>query len=121
MYIFTFIFSGNSLWKSNCKLDKYYKHKIVRRMHIGAFNNLHILILLLSVKVLSHQMQQTLVSFYLSHFVSICTFLYLTISILFITLLFHRYCVLSLSVKAFSNLKFNLKFSFSHLYQHFWE
>ena len=121
MYIFIFIFSGNSLWKSNCKLDKNYKHKIVRRMHFGVFNNLHILILLLSVKVLSHQMQQTLVSFYLSHFVSICTFLYLTISILFISFLFHRYCVLSLEVKAFSNLKFNLKFSSSHLYQHFWE
>ena len=121
MYIFIFIFSGNSLWKSNCKLDKNYKHKIVRRRHIGTFNNLHILILILSVKVLSHQMQQTLVSFYLSHFVSICTFLYLTISSLFISFLFHRYCVLSLEVKAFSNLKLNLNFSFSQLYQHFWE
>ena len=121
MYIFIFIFSGNSLWKSNCKLDKNYKHKIVRRMRISAFNNLHILILLLSVKVLSHQMQQTLVSFYLSHFVSICTFLHLTIGILFISFIFHRYCVLGLEVKAFYNLKFSLNFSFSHLYQHFWE
>ena len=120
-FLLFFIFGGNSLWKSNCKLDKSYKHKIVRRMHIGAFNNLHILILLLSVKALSHQMQQTLVSFYMSHFVSICTFLYLTISILFISFLFHRYCVLSLAVEAFYNLKFSLKFSFSHLYQHFWE
>ena len=60
---------------------------------MGVFNNLHVLILLLSVKVLSHKMQQTLASFYLSHFGSICTFAYLTISILFISFLFHRYCV----------------------------
>ena len=88
--IFIFVFGGNSLCKSNYKLDKSYKHKIVRHMRIGAFNNLHILILLLSVKALSYQMQQTLVSFYLSHFVSICTFLYLTISILFISFAFSQ-------------------------------
>ena len=79
-----FIFSGNSLWKSNCKLDKNYKHKIVRRMCVGAFNNL-----------------QTLASFYLSHFVSTCTFLYLTIRILFISFLFHRYCVFKSCSQAF--------------------
>ena len=35
---FIFIFIGNSLWELNCKLDKNYKNKIVRRKRIDKFN-----------------------------------------------------------------------------------
>ena len=44
------------------------------------------------------------VSFYLLHFVFICTFLHLTISILLVSFLCHRHFVfLTLAVKLFSN------------------
>ena len=76
-------FNGNSLWKSICKLDKNYNHKIVMRMEIDNLTNLHNLILLPAGKYLSHQMQQILVSFYWPHFDFICIFFYLTINIVY--------------------------------------
>ena len=35
---YLYFLSGDPLWTSNCNLNKNYKHKIVRRMRMGKFN-----------------------------------------------------------------------------------
>ena len=87
------------MWKPNCELDKSYNHIIVRRMRMDKFNEPS----LEPVKSLSHGIQQILVLFYLAHFVFICTFPYLTISVLLVPSVSHIHFVfLTLAVKLFS-------------------